>query len=174
MNYTHKIKFIQEEILEVYNNLIPFYEKSAFIYNNHNNLRSHPIFQKVKKCCDQANCLMDSWNLLDGRYFSVRKKKRYLKSVSVLNGFYALYDELPLLIRDMEHLVNKTTNQFNSSVEINMNQQGFLGNCNSKKELQQKYRSLAKKYHPDSRNGNAELFLKLQQEYEEKLETLNI
>lgn len=53
----------------------------------------------------------------------------------------------------------------NTSVqEIDM--QGYFSGCNTREELDARYKSLAKAFHPDVKAGNAELFRALQEEYE--------
>ncbi len=45
----------------------------------------------------------------------------------------------------------------------------FYQECTNEEELKDKYRELVKKYHPDSTSGNEELFIQVNNEYEELL-----
>lgn len=48
----------------------------------------------------------------------------------------------------------------------------FFADCHSRAEMDKKYRSLAKKYHPDMPTGDKETFQKMLEEYERKKSTL--
>ena len=42
--------------------------------------------------------------------------------------------------------------------------------CTNEEELKDKYRDLVKRYHPDNANGDKEIFVQVNNEYEELLE----
>lgn len=46
----------------------------------------------------------------------------------------------------------------------------YYKDCTNEEELKDKYRDLVKLYHPDNNGGNAELFVQINNEYEELLE----
>lgn len=48
----------------------------------------------------------------------------------------------------------------------------YYKNCTNEEELKDKYRDLVKRYHPDNRNGDEEIFVQINNEYEELLEYL--
>ena len=46
-------------------------------------------------------------------------------------------------------------------------QSSFFNGCNSRTQLDKRYRELCKIYHPDAATGDQELFIEMQQEYKE-------
>lgn len=58
---------------------------------------------------------------------------------------------------------------YNNSSSQTQDEPTFFENCKTKEEVKDCYRKLVKIYHPDSSVGNAKMFEKIQQEYEDML-----
>lgn len=92
--------------------------------------------------------------------------KNYRKNESVFEEKLAelnvLYYKLTVIKENMKNI----------SKGYSDNEQLFFEGCSSINELNKRYRLLAKIYHPDSENGNSDIFQKIKDEYDKKIKEL--
>lgn len=116
---------------------------------------------------DVSNYIMRSSFCIDRKdptgslYCTDRIKELIVKALAISNTV----EELTVEAFDEPHVHSQRRSTFDlSHIELS-----FFSGCKSKAEVESRYRSLAKAFHPDNKGGDKTMFEELQRQHETKL-----
>lgn len=149
-------------------------ERAVSLVKEYNDLHSEMV-----DCNDRIGFYLEKRN--------ISQYKKYIKRVDcIIAKFQEIYDSLMDVERYMQtkeewdfyHRKNEQASSHwdeyqsyekETPTETKTKEKdGFFGGCRSREEIEQRYRALAKVYHPDMPSGDKEMFQKMLEEYERK------